>query len=88
MAYRDLREFIRALEQNHELRRIPFEVDPVLEIAEFADRAVKGGVRLQLFDLLFRQFHTNRTCVRRVILHEGNPYKALSNCRNPLVTLL
>ena len=45
MAYRDLREFIRALEQNHELKRIPFEVDPIFEITEFADRAVKQGGR-------------------------------------------
>lgn len=29
MAYSDLREFISALEKNKELRRIPFEVDPV-----------------------------------------------------------
>jgi 4-hydroxy-3-polyprenylbenzoate decarboxylase len=50
MAYRDLREFIRALEQNHELRRISFEVDPVLEIAEFADRAVKQGGPALLFE--------------------------------------
>jgi len=50
MAYRDLREFIRALEQNHELQRIPFEVDPVLEIAEFADRAVKRGGPALLFE--------------------------------------
>jgi 4-hydroxy-3-polyprenylbenzoate decarboxylase len=50
MAYRDLREFIRALEQNHELKRIPFEVDPVLEIAEFADRAVKRGGPALLFE--------------------------------------
>ena len=38
MAYTDLREFIRALEKNDELKRIPFEVDPHLEITEFADR--------------------------------------------------
>jgi len=50
MAYRDLREFIRALEQNHELQRIPFEVDPILEIAEFADRAVKRGGPALLFE--------------------------------------
>jgi len=43
MAYRDLRDFIRALEAHGELKRIPFEVDPVLEITEFADRAVKQG---------------------------------------------
>jgi 4-hydroxy-3-polyprenylbenzoate decarboxylase len=45
MAYRDLREFIRALEKKHELKRIPFEVDTALEITEFADRAVKQGGR-------------------------------------------
>src|ERR1700752_3079098 len=50
MAYRDLREFIRALEQHKELKRIPFEVDPVLEITEFADRAVKQGGPALLFE--------------------------------------
>jgi 4-hydroxy-3-polyprenylbenzoate decarboxylase len=50
MAYQDLRDFVRALEKNHELKRIPFEVDPVLEIAEFADRAVKSGGPALLFE--------------------------------------
>ena len=50
MAYRDLREFIRALEQKNELKRIPFEVDPILEITEFADRAVKQGGPALLFE--------------------------------------
>ena len=50
MAYRDLREFIRALEEKNELRRIPFEVDPVLEITEFADRSVKRGGPALLFE--------------------------------------
>ncbi len=50
MAYEDLREFIRALEKNNELKRIPFEVDPKLEITEFADRAVKGGGPALLFE--------------------------------------
>src|SRR5688572_15780503 len=50
MAYRDLREFIRALEDNKELKRIPFEVDPILEITEFADRAVKQGGPALLFE--------------------------------------
>ena len=36
MAYRDLREFLAALEKQQELKRIPFEVDPILEITEFA----------------------------------------------------
>src|ERR1039457_6933473 len=50
MPYRDLRAFIRALEDGGELKRIPFEVDPVLEIAEFADRSVKGGGPALLFE--------------------------------------
>jgi 4-hydroxy-3-polyprenylbenzoate decarboxylase len=50
MAYSDLREFIAALEKKHELRRIPFEVDPYLEITEFADRAVKSGGPALLFE--------------------------------------
>jgi 4-hydroxy-3-polyprenylbenzoate decarboxylase len=50
MGYTDLREFIRALEKNKELKRIPFEVDPILEITEFADRAVKTGGPALLFE--------------------------------------
>src|SRR3954454_12152621 len=50
MAYQDLRDFIRALEKNHELTRIPFEVDPHLEITEFADRAVKQRGPALLFE--------------------------------------
>ena len=43
MAYNDLREFVSALQRAGELKRIPFEVDPNLEITEFADRSVKRG---------------------------------------------
>lgn len=50
MAYRDLRDFIAALERAGELKRIPFEVDPRLEITEFADRAVKKGGPALLFE--------------------------------------
>lgn len=50
MAFADLREFIKALEKNNELKRIPFEVDPYLEITEFADRAVKRGGPALLFE--------------------------------------
>jgi 4-hydroxy-3-polyprenylbenzoate decarboxylase len=50
MAYDDLREFIRKLEKEGELKRITVEVDPVLEIAEFADRAVKSGGPALLFE--------------------------------------
>jgi 4-hydroxy-3-polyprenylbenzoate decarboxylase len=41
MPFDDLRTFLRALEKEKELIRVPFEVDPYLEITEFADRAVK-----------------------------------------------
>ncbi len=50
MAYADLRDFVRALEKNRELQRIPFEVDPYLEITEFADRSVKNGGPALLFE--------------------------------------
>ncbi|MBY0374133.1 MAG: menaquinone biosynthesis decarboxylase [Bryobacteraceae bacterium] len=50
MPYRDLRDFIAALEKAGELKRIPFEVDPRLEITEFADRAVKQGGPALLFE--------------------------------------
>jgi len=50
MAYDDLRDFIRKLEQEGELKRISIEVDPVLEIAEFADRAVKASGPALLFE--------------------------------------
>src|SRR5450432_1051849 len=50
MAYQDLREFIAALEKNKELKRISIEVDPYLEITEFADRSVKAGGPALLFE--------------------------------------
>ena len=50
MPYQDLREFVRALEKAGELKRIPFEVDPHLEITEFADRSVKSGGPALLFE--------------------------------------
>jgi len=50
MPYTDLREFIQALEKHGELERIPFEVDPVLEITGFADRSVKRGGPALLFE--------------------------------------
>ena len=42
MAYNDLRDWVAALERAGELKRIKTEVDPVLEIAEIADRVSKS----------------------------------------------
>ncbi|MBI2881682.1 MAG: menaquinone biosynthesis decarboxylase [Candidatus Tectomicrobia bacterium] len=50
MAYDSTAEFVAALEAAGELKRIPAEVDPVLEIAEIADRVVKGGGPALLFE--------------------------------------
>ena len=50
MPHSDLRSFIAALERERELKRIPFEVDPYLEITEFADRSVKTGGPALLFE--------------------------------------
>ena len=50
MAYDDLREFVRALEKKNELKRVAIEVNPALEITEFADRSVKSGGPALLFE--------------------------------------
>ena len=50
MAYPDLRSFIETLEKNGELKRVTAEVDPVLEITELADRAVKNNGPALLFE--------------------------------------
>ncbi len=46
----DVGDFIRVLERAGELQRIPFEVDPYLEITEFADRSVKRNGPALLFE--------------------------------------
>ena len=38
MKYRDLRDFIRLLEERGQLKRISQEIDPYLEMTEIADR--------------------------------------------------
>ena len=45
MAYADLREFVKRLEKEGELKRIRAEVDPVLEIAEVAQRVARDAKR-------------------------------------------
>ena len=50
MAYRDLRDFLRTLEKKDELVRVSNEVDPVLEITEITDRAVKAAGPALLFE--------------------------------------
>jgi 4-hydroxy-3-polyprenylbenzoate decarboxylase len=45
VAYRDLREFVKKLEKEGELRRIRAEVDPVLEITEVAQRVARSESR-------------------------------------------
>ncbi len=50
MAYKDLSDFIEALEARGELVRVRREVSPLLEIAEIADRAVKGEGPALLFE--------------------------------------
>ena len=44
MAYDDLRDWIKALDRAGELKRIRTEADPILEIAEIADRVSKSRV--------------------------------------------
>jgi 4-hydroxy-3-polyprenylbenzoate decarboxylase len=50
MPLEDLRDFIRALEKQGELKRVSIEVDPYLEITAFADRSVKNNGPALLFE--------------------------------------
>ncbi len=50
MKYKDLRDFIKQLEQQGELKRISFEVDPYLEITEICDRTLKAQGPALLFE--------------------------------------
>ncbi|MGR8930840.1 MAG: 4-hydroxy-3-polyprenylbenzoate decarboxylase [Gammaproteobacteria bacterium] len=50
MKYKDLRDFIRQLEKQGELKRIRAEVDPVLEITVICDRVLKQGGPALLFE--------------------------------------
>ncbi len=45
MAFRDLREFIQALEEHHELVRVRVAVSANLEITEIVDRVCKGRAK-------------------------------------------
>ena len=48
--YRDLRDFIALLEARGELRRVPLEVDPKLEMTEICDRVLRAGGPALLFE--------------------------------------
>ncbi len=52
MAYKDLQDFMAALEAKGQLKRITVEVDPELEITEIADRVMRqsGGGPALLFE--------------------------------------
>jgi 4-hydroxy-3-polyprenylbenzoate decarboxylase len=50
MGYKDLRDFLKVLEDKGELKRITAEVDPVLEVAEIADRMMKTGGPALMFE--------------------------------------
>ncbi|MEH6824201.1 MAG: 4-hydroxy-3-polyprenylbenzoate decarboxylase [Motiliproteus sp.] len=50
MKYKDLRDFIDALEARGELKRIKVEVDPHLEMTEICDRTLRAGGPALLFE--------------------------------------
>src|SRR3989442_345846 len=50
MPFPDLRSFLAHLEANRDLQRVRVEVDPVFEIAEIAQRAVREGKPALLFE--------------------------------------
>jgi 4-hydroxy-3-polyprenylbenzoate decarboxylase len=50
MKYKDLRDFIEQLEREGELKRIPQEIDPNLEMTEICDRTLRAGGPALLFE--------------------------------------
>jgi len=50
MKYHDLRDFIKQLEKQGELKRITIPVDPYLEMTEICDRTLKQGGPALLFE--------------------------------------
>jgi 4-hydroxy-3-polyprenylbenzoate decarboxylase len=50
MAYRDLRDFITQLEQLGELKRVPAQVSPHLEMTALCDRTLRAGGPALLFE--------------------------------------
>ncbi len=50
LKYKDLRDFIRTLEDQGELKRIQMEVDPHLEMTEICDRTLRAGGPALLFE--------------------------------------
>ena len=50
MKYRDLREFLNALEKQDDLRRVAAPVSPVLEMTEICDRVLKQGGPAVVFE--------------------------------------
>jgi 4-hydroxy-3-polyprenylbenzoate decarboxylase len=50
LAIDDLREWIHTLKKNDELKTVHVEVDPILEMAEIADRVVKANGPALLFE--------------------------------------
>lgn len=50
MKYKDLRDFIRQLEQQGDLKRVSIEVDPDLQMTEIADRTLRAKGPAILFE--------------------------------------
>jgi 4-hydroxy-3-polyprenylbenzoate decarboxylase len=50
MIYKDLRDFIKQLEKQGELKRVTLEIDPYLEMTEICDRTLKQGGPALLFE--------------------------------------
>jgi len=50
MIYKDLRDFIKQLEKQGELKRVAIPVDPYLEMTEICDRTLKQGGPALLFE--------------------------------------
>ncbi len=88
MKYRDLRDFIKQLEKQDELKRVTIPVDPYLEMTEICDRTLKQGGPALLFEnptghnipVLANLFGTPRRVARVWAQNRSLNCVALANC--------
>ena len=50
MSHESLRDFVRSLEREGDLKRVPFPVDPRFEMTDLCQRSLKAGGPALLFE--------------------------------------
>src|SRR5262245_49646946 len=95
MKYRDLRDFLAALEARGELKRVSATVDPRFEMTEICDRVLKAGGPALLFEkpaghampVLGNLFGTVKRVALAMGLEAADPVAALREIGSLLAAL-